>query len=310
MQLGVVVNSADPQSVAVGEYYLRRRGIPSANLIRLSFRPDRNAMGREEFIELRRQLTALTPAGVQAYAITWLRPYRVDCMSITSAVAFGFDPRYCSDRCEPTRRSLYFDSSTSVPYDRFGDRPAMIIAARNLIQARALIDRGIASDGTRPGGTAYLVRTRDARRNVRSAGYAKATLLQGARIRVEQVDRDVLHGRQDVMFYFIGGTTVPDIGSNHFLPGAVADHLTSLGGDLLGLLQMSSLQWLEAGATGSYGTVVEPCNFIGKFPDPAIMMQHYLAGETLIEAYWKSVAMPGQGLFIGEPLARPFGSGL
>jgi hypothetical protein len=29
----------------------------------------------------------------------------------------------------------------------------------------------------------------------------------------------------------------------------------------------------------------------------------------LIEAYWKSVAWPGQGIFIGEPLARPFGKG-
>ena len=32
----------------------------------------------------------------------------------------------------------------------------------------------------------------------------------------------------------------------------------------------------------------------------------YMRGETLIEAYWKSVAWPGQGLFIGEPLAAPF----
>jgi hypothetical protein len=36
-------------------------------------------------------------------------------------------------------------------------------------------------------------------------------------------------------------------------------------------------------------------------------MAHYLSGETLLESYWKSVAMPGQGLFIGDPLARPFG---
>ena len=71
---------------------------------------------------------------------------------------------------------------------------------------------------------------------------------------------------------------------------------------------MSSLRWLEAGATGSYGTVVEPCNIPGKFPDPVVMMKHYLAGETLLEAYWKSVLMPGQGLFIGEPLARPYAS--
>jgi hypothetical protein len=99
---------------------------------------------------------------------------------------------------------------------------------------------------------------------------------------------------------------VPLLDSNTFLPGAIGDHLTSAGGVLFGGSQMSSLRWLEAGATGSYGAVVEPCNFPAKFPVPAIVMAHYLQGETLIEAYWKSVLMPGQGLFIGEPLARPF----
>jgi len=58
---------------------------------------------------------------------------------------------------------------------------------------------------------------------------------------------------------------------------------------------MSSLRWLEAGATGSYGTVVEPCNHPGKFPNPALAIDHYLRGQTLIESYWKSVSMPGQG---------------
>jgi uncharacterized protein (TIGR03790 family) len=91
-----------------------------------------------------------------------------------------------------------------------------------------------------------------------------------------------------------------------FLPGAIADHLTSFGGALDGQGQMSALRWLEAGATGSYGAVVEPCNLPQKFPHPAIAVGNYLRGDTLIEAYWKSVAMPGQGIFIGEPLAAPF----
>lgn len=69
---------------------------------------------------------------------------------------------------------------------------------------------------------------------------------------------------------------------------------------------MSSLRWLEAGATGSYGTVIEPCNFTEKFPNPRLLMAYYLRGASLIEAYWKSVAWPGEGLFIGEPLAAPF----
>jgi uncharacterized protein (TIGR03790 family) len=108
------------------------------------------------------------------------------------------------------------------------------------------------------------------------------------------------------MFYFTGAPRVAGIALEHFLPGAVADHLTSFGGMLTDSPQMSSLEWLEAGATGSYGTVVEPCNLPAKFPNVPVLLAHYLGGETLIEAYWKSVLMPGQGLFIGEPLAAPF----
>jgi len=69
---------------------------------------------------------------------------------------------------------------------------------------------------------------------------------------------------------------------------------------------MPATKWLEAGATGSYGTVSEPCNYWQKFPNPQVLLSHYLAGETLVESYWKSVKWPTQGLFIGEPLAAPY----
>ncbi len=110
------------------------------------------------------------------------------------------------------------------------------------------------------------------------------------------------------MFYFTGLKKVRDLATNQFLPGAIADHLTSSGGELTGSSQMSSLRWLQAGAAGSYGAVVEPCAFVQKFPRPDIVINRYLNGETLIESYWKSVQMPGQGVFIGEPLATPFSS--
>jgi uncharacterized protein (TIGR03790 family) len=69
---------------------------------------------------------------------------------------------------------------------------------------------------------------------------------------------------------------------------------------------MSALSWIAQGATASYGSVSEPCNILAKFPNLRVLFEHYTHGETALEAYWKSVAMPGQGLFIGEPLARPF----
>jgi uncharacterized protein (TIGR03790 family) len=129
----------------------------------------------------------------------------------------------------------------------------------------------------------------------------------GSRLKIERISGNSIENRQDVMFYFTGRTHVEKLETLKFLPGAIADHLTSAGGFLTGEnKQMSSLEWLSAGATGSYGTVVEPCAFTAKFPSPGIVMRRYLDGETLIEAYWKSVAQPGQGIFIGEPLAAPY----
>ena len=110
------------------------------------------------------------------------------------------------------------------------------------------------------------------------------------------------------MFEFTGVARVASMAGNRFVDGAIADHLTSFGGVLLpGGGQTTALEWLEAGATGSYGTSSEPCNYRAKFPEVGVVMAHYLGGETLVEAYWKSVLMPGQGVFVGDPLARPFG---
>lgn len=305
-ELGVIVNDDDPDSVAIAAYYREKRGIPAANLIHVHFMPARPALTRAEFVDIKRLVDRKTPKNVQAYALTWTQPYRVECMSITSAFAFGFDPAYCASTCKPTRPSPYFNSNAARPWTTYRMRPTMSLAAPSLADAKKLIDRGVAADGSDPSGTAYLVSTNDKNRNVRAAGYPAVRGLMQPVFSTEIVEADALENKSDVMFYFTGLPRVPMLDSNRFLPGAIADHLTSLGGVLSGAGQMTSLAWLRAGATGSYGTVVEPCNFAAKFPVPGIVMAHYLQGESLIEAYWKSVQMPGQGLFIGEPLARPF----
>ncbi len=305
-QLGVIVNTRDPLSVAIGEYYAERRRIPFQNVIRVSFTPIENTLTRARFELIKAQVDEQTLPHIQAYAITWTAPYRVECMSITAAFAFGFDPAYCADGCKPTRPSPYFNSPTRHPYSQLRMRPAMSIAAASFENAKALIDRGVESDGSRPSGTAYLLSTSDSARNVRSALYPLAEKAVSGRVRVRRLDQSALFDETDVLFYFIGAARVEGLETLHFMPGAIADHLTSAGGHPVESGQMSALRWLEAGATGSYGTVVEPCNLVQKFPHPAIIIGRYLRGETLIEAYWKSVLMPGQGIFIGEPLAAPF----
>jgi hypothetical protein len=111
-----------------------------------------------------------------------------------------------------------------------------------------------------------------------------------------------------MLFYETGAASLNNLSTNTYAPGALADHLTSFGGDLLGIDQMSILRWLEAGATGSYGTVTEPCNWIQKFPQASVLVKNYFIGNTAVEAYLKSVQWPTQGVFVGDPLARPFGT--
>lgn len=306
--LGLVINEANPFSVAIGSFYQRQRRIPDSQVIRVRFPSDRPDLGSEAFLRLQRQLHRRTPSHVQAYALAWTSPWRVGCQSITSAISLGQNRASCQDTCRPTRISRYLArGDVRRPWDELRIRPSMMLAASDLSEAQRLILRGVAADGTFPPGTAYLMSTSDATRNVRAAAFGSVVASLAPGFRVQVLQRDVLRDAPDVMAYFTGLASVPDLKSNYFRPGAVADHLTSFGGQLTGASsQMSSLRWLEAGATGSYGTVVEPCNSTAKFPNPALLLAYYRRGDTLIEAYWRSVAMPDQGVFIGEPLARPW----
>jgi uncharacterized protein (TIGR03790 family) len=306
-ELAVVINKSDPLSAAIGDYYVHRRHIPKGNVVYVRFDSHQDQLPVDEFTRLEGEIDRQVPARIQALALTWARPYRVGCISITAAFAFGRANQDCADGCRNTAGNPYFNTTSgSKPYDRFKLRPAMSLAAVDFAGAKALIDRGIRSDGSRPQGTAYFVTTGDAARNVRSAEYPLADRVAGHEFDFQVVTGAAPTTAQAVMFYFTGAASVGGLATLQFLPGAVADHLTSFGGMLTDSPQMSSLRWLEAGATGSYGTVVEPCNGLGKFPNIAVFLAHYLAGETLIEAYWKSVQMPAQGIFIGEPLATPF----
>lgn len=304
--LAVVVNGSDPVSVAAGQYYARRRHIPLANVISVELPVGNSELSVDEFARIKAEVDALTPPQVQAYALMWAAPYRVGCMSITTAFAYGYDTAFCADGCRPTRPSPYFNSTSRFPALELHFRPTMMVAGRSFAQVKALIDRGSDADGMYPHGTAYLLSTSDKARNSRSPLYRQVEAVAAGLINIEILSQDKLIGRDDVMFYFTGLPAVSGLETLHFIPGAIADHLTSFGGQLTDSGQMSALRWLEAGATASYGAAVEPCNFPQKFPLPAIVIGRYLRGESLIEAYWKSVAWPGQGVFVGEPLAAPY----
>lgn len=310
-ELGVVINLDDPYSVEVGEYYVRARKIPPTQVLRVRL-PVRPTLDRQEFQAFRRQVDGFFGVRTQGLALAWHQPHAVECQSITGAMALGFDPGFCEKTCSPSKPSRYFGSASTHPMRDLGMRLSMLLAAPDVAQATALINRGVASDGTlsqrgpRPANV-HFVNTSDSLRSVRSQLFPPAGPVAAFGIDVHLDQTDALRNADRVLMYLTGRTHVDGLETVDFLPGALADHLTSFGGVLdKPNSQMTVMSWIQAGATASHGTVSEPCAYPQKFPHPQLLLMFYAQGASAMEAYWKSVAWPRQSLFVGEPLAAPF----
>jgi len=304
-RLGVIYNIDDAKSGRLASYYAAQRGVPSRNVLGIHL-PVVDVLGPEAFTALRQEVLAELPTPVQALLLVWSRPYAVGCMSITTAFATGYSVSFCTPGCVRTTASPLFDADGWLPADTLGWFPAMLLPSDDETLAHQVISRGLESDFSAPPGILYLMKTADWNRNVRATTYQRVTLLLQNRLEVEVGTAPETGDIPEAIGYFTGTERVAELSRIRFRPGALADHLTSSGGVLDGGRQMSALRWLIQGAAASYGTVSEPCSFLEKFPNIGVLFEHYRHGETALEAYWKSVAMPGQGLFIGEPLARPY----
>jgi uncharacterized protein (TIGR03790 family) len=328
-QVAILANLQDIQSVNTAAYYAQVRNIPVENIIYLSFTPARTFIRENEFKTLKAQVdtAAAKLPDIQAYAITWTEPWAVyhptmaRGMSITSAFAMGFDAKHYNDvssaTCEATSPSGMYNSSTFRPYSDLGIRPAMMLGGTNFTNVKALIDRGKLANLTFPAGRGYMIRTSDNLRSVRYQNFISTANFWNRPdgVAMTYIDNsagavgNTIVNKNDMFLYLTGLTSIANLTSNQYVPGSIGDHLTSYGGMLTGPnTQMSALRWLEAGTTGSYGTVEEPCAYESKFTNAFEFTRHYFTGATLLEAYWKSVQTPGEGIFIGDPLARPYGT--
>jgi uncharacterized protein (TIGR03790 family) len=240
-------------------------------------------------------------------------------MGAAAAFGLGFDLSYCQVEapCNATAESPYYGDGSEAPWTELGVRPTMMLSGATLEAAQAVIDRGVDSLDTWPTGDVYFIRTSDPARAVRYEDFQTTvdrfdpdegltmTYIDASK----DASQDVLVGTTDLLGYQTGLTAVSSLDTLTWQPGALADHLTSYGGVLDGSYgQMSVVDWLTYGATASYGTALEPCNYEQKFPRATELWPAYFTGVTAVEAYWRSVEWPGEGNFVGDPLARPFGS--
>ena len=312
-QVALIINENDPYSVEIGEYYKLMRKIPNENIIKVKT-STKVSLNRNEFQALKSDIdTKLKNNNIQAMAIAWTSPSRVECNSITSALSRGFMPGPCDGggqypTCSFAETSKMYNSTTKLPLNDHGFRPSMLLAGKTISDAKKMIDNGVKSDGTQPSGSAYIMNTSDGTRSLRAKNFPTMNLgyALSDKINAEIVNANFVTDKEDALFYFQGIQKVENLDKNKYPPGAVADHLTSYGGMLTDSGQMSILEFIANGATGSFGTVSEPCAYPEKFPNPTTMIKKYTEGDALIMAYWKSISQTFQGVFVGEPMATPW----
>jgi uncharacterized protein (TIGR03790 family) len=325
----VVVNQNSTNSVQLGNYYCELRNVPPQNLLRINWTGGNIEWTTADYSNaLYNPLIAMVSSRGLTNQVFYVVlsmdiPYRIngdsqndgDLNSTTSALFYGFksDPHDLS-MCEiATNTTDTYTGSESIfrntlPSSNTLAFLATMITADDLPTAEMVVRQGVASDGTFPAQTVWLGKSSDTARNVRYSEFDNTifnTRLRGnysvARTNMfNAFFGGLILGYQNGTYAF-GISPIP-----LFVPGTMADSLTSFGGQIFeNTGQTTLLAFAAAGASGSYGTVNEPCGYQEKFPDS----QNYFyqaRGFSLGECYYQSVTNIYEGLVYGEPLAAPF----
>ncbi len=329
----VVVNQNSTNSLQLGNFYCEQRGVPPQNVLRMTGWTNGAVYWSLSDFQTFLQdplLAMLVSRGLTNQAefvlLSMDIPYTVSdgdsYNSTTAALFYGFQTNTAAPLppwCLPPTCSLPDASSNSYAFSELPFPEAlpdaastnsfltMMLTQSNLAGAGLVLARGVVSDSTFPTQAVYLAKSTDAVRNVRFVGFDNAIF--SSRVRGDYslvwTNTDstwftdllgLLTGRVDVL-----------MPTNTFSPGAMADSLTSYGGVIFDNSdgQSTLLAFLDAGATGSYGTIKEPCNYPQKFPNPLDYF-YQNRGFCLAESYYQSLQNPYQGLLVGEPLSAPF----
>ena len=169
------------------------------------------------------------------------------------------------------------------------------------------LSRAASADDTHPIGAIYFAQTGDVRSTVRQGNFNPTIKVLKQMRQNARVEKVRLPKRRDDIMGLICGNEYFDFekSGSKFLPGAFADNLTSFGGYFRSKSQTKLTEFLRFGAAGASGTVDEPLALQAKFPHP-MFHAHYVAGCSLAEAFYQSVAGPYQIILVADPLCQPF----
>lgn len=312
----IIASHKSPEGMAVANYYAERRGIPKEQIARIPL-PPLEAFDPESFqkhcldvVEKHIQDQRLGDR-ILVWVTTAGCPPVLKDNSASGMIHFGgYEPTRAGVAQPGTfeRKNEYFDRGVGFRRSAEATKGGylhMHLDAGSLQATKELIDRSIQADGSHPDGTVYLMDGVGPRSSRKDTIPLAEKLLKVLGRKVQHRPGAMPAGAEDVIGLYTGEKAL-QVRSCKYLPGALADHLTSFGGRLTVYRgQTPASDFLRAGCSATYGTVVEPYNYPAKFPTAQLHV-YYALGFTAVESYWMSVFWPQQGLFLGDPLTRPF----
>jgi len=316
----VIVNQNSSNSCALANYYCERRQIPPENVVRISWNGGNTSWTLNDFQThlmspllaalADRQLNNQIRFVVLSMDIPFQTVSDGAINSTTSVLFYGFKDN--SGASSKTVANSYAFSEAPLENARSATSPgpsflATMITGRTLAEAKKLVDQGVNSDGTFPTQPVILAKSSDPLRNIRFMAFDNAIFNTAVRgnYSMLRTNSDAPSSFSNLLGFETGMAGF-SVRPGTFVPGAIADSLTSFGGIIFGPSgQTSLLEFIQAGAAGSYGTVTEPAPDPEKFPGPQVYF-FQSRGFSLAECYYQSIAAPYLGLIVGEPLAAPF----
>lgn len=226
--------------------------------------------------------------GVACYAARWRNPYRT----------FAFDAGWAMDR------------------DGVRWRPLIVtmLHGRTFADAERMLDSALAAEEAPPSAEILFMDGADPARGVLDAQYdlVMEELAAHGVTNVARVPFNPDLSGRTLAAFFVGtaslGTTIE---GNTFVPGSLADNVTSYGAHPVnfqesGENQVSIARWVAQGVAGAHGTVEEPLN--NCFPHRHLIVA-YVEGATIAEAFHEQLPFVyWRNLVLGDPMAAPFAS--
>lgn len=320
----VVINDNSDESREVGQYYVQKRQIPSANVFRVKTttleQSTVNEFNYDVAPSLRQKLTAM--AG------------KIDFIVLTKGFPLKFrDGRgvdaYISvlEMSTESKNALrnvqiqqiispYLGKDEKFSRSKYGFYLVTRLDGHTVADAKALVDRSLAA---KPDRGPFVF---DEATNRRKDGYGKlqsqyGPAMESLRARgfsvLTDTEKSMLVPKDPVVGYMGWGSNdsgfnVDDYHRLRFKPGAIAETFVSTGGRTFqpttgGQSLIADL--VSQGVTGVKGYVSEP--FLFSMARPEVLFDRYTKGYTLAESFYMASPILGsRDVIIGDPICRPY----